>query len=83
MQKVLQTMANNDETYPKEVLENLQVNDMLNEFNSMIDDIIESFEEENTKIARKIFKKDKRLNEYNQKVENLSLNFLTHIIVKI
>ena len=48
----------------------------------MIDDIIESFEEENT-IWNKIFKKDKRLNEYNQKLENLSLNFLTHIIVKI
>ena len=68
-------VANNDEAYPKEVLENLQVNDMLNEFNSMIDDIIESFEEEDTKIARKIFKKDKRLNEYNQKAGKSIIKF--------
>ena len=43
--------------YPKEVLENLQVNDILNEFNSMIDDIIESFEEENTKMLENIQKR--------------------------
>ena len=59
-------VANNDEAYPKEVLENLQVHDMMNEFNSMIIDIIDAFEEDDTKVARKIFKKDKKLNKYNE-----------------
>ena len=57
---------------------------ILNEFNSMIDDIIESFEEENTKIMlEKYSKKIKDLMSIIKRLENLSLNFLTHIIVKI
>ena len=56
---------------------------MMNEFNSMIIDIIDAFEEDDTKVVEKYSKKIKNLISIMKWRENLSLDFLTNIIVKI
>ena len=47
---------------------------MLTQFNSMMDDVVEAFENEDTKSARKIFKKDKLLNHINADASNVIIN---------
>ena len=49
----------------KKFWRNLQVHDMMNEFNSMIIDIID-IEEDDTKVMKNIPKKIKKLNKYNE-----------------
>lgn len=50
----------------EEFLNTLKVKDMLNITINMIENVIEAFDKENTQLARKVFLKDKTVNEINQ-----------------
>jgi phosphate transport system protein len=67
-------VSNNQTAYPSKVIAELNLEDMLNQLLSMLTDITEAFEYEDTKIARKIFKKDKKLNKYNADSTSIILN---------
>ena len=54
-----------------ELLEKVQFEKMVFTVESMYEDVVEAFEEEEPKIARKVFKKDKTLNKINQKAKNI------------
>ena len=58
-------VAKNNVKYDKEILKKLNIPEMLEVFNSMMDDIISAFENQDSKIAKKVFKKDLRLNQIN------------------
>ncbi len=58
-------VAKNNVKYDKEILKKLNIPEMLEVFNSMMDDIINAFENQDSKIAKKVFKKDLRLNQIN------------------
>lgn len=75
-ESIAKYIANNTIAYPQEVLDAVNIKGMLEQVNSMITDITEAFEEEDTKIARKIFKKDKQIDDYNQKAGKIILQFL-------
>lgn len=55
-----------DEKVSEDKLEKLQFKIMYDSALSMLEDIADAFDEGNTKEARKVFKKDKLLNEINQ-----------------
>lgn len=67
-------VSNNQTAYPSKIIAELNLEDMLNQLLSMLTDITEAFEYEDTKIARKIFKKDKKLNQYNADSTSIILN---------
>jgi phosphate transport system protein len=67
-------ICENESAYPKEVLEEVGLKTMLEQILSMISDISYAFEYEDTKVARKIFKKDKMLNKYNADSVTIILN---------
>ncbi|HSP12799.1 MAG TPA: phosphate signaling complex protein PhoU [Salegentibacter sp.] len=54
-----------DTPIEKELIEKMRVEEMFNEALSMLEDITDSYEEVDTKMARKVFKKDKTLNQIN------------------
>ena len=54
-----------------ELLEKVQFEKMVFTVESMYEDVVEAFEEEEPKIARKVFKKDKTLNKINHKAINI------------
>ena len=64
-ESIARYVAENNTKYDSEVITQLRLPEMLTSFNSMIDNIIYAFENEDPKIARKIFRKDKVLNEIN------------------
>ena len=67
-------ICENESAYTKEVLEEVGLKSMLEQILSMISDISYAFEYEDTKVARKIFKKDKMLNKYNADSVTIILN---------
>ena len=67
-------ICENESAYPKEVLEEVGLKSMMEQILSMISDISYAFEYEDTKVARKIFKKDKMLNKYNADSVTIILN---------
>jgi phosphate transport system protein len=69
-------VAINNNQYPKEVLVELRLNEMFENFNSMMDNVISAFENEDTIAARKIFRKDKILNEINSQANSKIINYL-------
>ena len=78
-ESVAQYVANNDIKYDKEILKELEIPHMLDTFNFMMDYIISAFENKDSKIAEKVFKKDKMLNNINNKApEIISKYILTH-----
>lgn len=54
-----------DTPIDKKLLEMMQVEEMFDAALSMLEDITDSYEEVDTKMARKVFKKDKTLNKIN------------------
>ncbi|MAO01771.1 MAG: phosphate transport system regulatory protein PhoU [Flavobacteriales bacterium] len=64
-ESIARYVAENNTKYDSEVITQLRLPEMLTSFNSMMDNIIYAFENEDPKIARKIFRKDKVLNEIN------------------
>ena len=56
-------VADQDIPYDSEIVKETCLTEMLDIFNSMMDNVIEAFENEDPKIARKVFKKDKLINK--------------------
>ena len=73
-ESIAKYVANNQKEYPLKVLSELDIEGMLFQINSMLADVTNAFEMEDTSIARKIFKKDKKLNEYNANASKIILN---------
>ena len=69
-------VANYDVPYEKKVIEELNISDMLEAFNSMMDDIILAYENKDAKIAKKVFKKDKILNKINSNAPVIIAKYL-------
>jgi phosphate transport system protein len=57
-ESIAKYVAESDVSYDKEIMKKIKIYDMLDIFNSMMDNLIDAFENEDPKIARKFFKKD-------------------------
>ena len=73
-QSIAKYVADSDLAYNQEVINQTKVNEMLETFNSMMDCLIDAFENEDPKIARKVFKKDKVLNKINAEAHKIIVN---------
>lgn len=62
---IAQYVSKSDTVYDKNIIEELQVIEMLDVFNSMMDDVISAFKDRDSRKAKKVFRKDRRLNEIN------------------
>jgi phosphate transport system protein len=51
--------------FPKKAIANVKIEDMFSKCQAMMDNVIEAFEKEDTKIARRVFKQDELLNTIN------------------
>ena len=70
-QSIAKYVADSDLAYNQEIINQTKVNEMLETFNSMMDCLIDAFENEDPKIARKVFKKDKVLNKINSEAHKI------------
>jgi phosphate transport system protein len=62
-----------------ELLKATRVLEMFDTANAIVNDVTNSFEQEDTKLARSIFQKDEVLDEINQKANDAVVNFIkTH-----
>ena len=51
--------------FPKKAISDVKIEDMFSQCQAMMDNVIEAFEKEDTKIARRVFKQDELLNTIN------------------
>ena len=51
--------------FPKKAIINIKIEEMFSQCQAMMDNVIEAFEQEDTKIARRVFKQDELLNTIN------------------
>jgi phosphate transport system protein len=51
--------------FPKKAVKDVKIEEMFSQCQSMMDNVIEAFEKEDTKIARRVFKQDELLNTIN------------------
>tara|TARA_B000000532_G_scaffold243165_1_gene238699 strand:- start:1237 stop:1887 length:651 start_codon:yes stop_codon:yes gene_type:complete len=70
-ESIAKYVADQDVPYEKVMIDQLNIAEMLDTFNSMMDNIIEAYENKDSKIAKKIFKKDKILNKINLNAPNI------------
>lgn len=75
-ESIAKYVADQDVPYEKVMIDQLNIAEMLDTFNSMMDNIIEAYENKDSKIAKKIFKKDKILNKINLNAPNIISNNL-------
>ena len=75
-ESIAKYVADQDVPYEKVMIDHLNIVEMLDTFNSMMDNIIEAYENKDSKIAKKIFKKDKILNKINLNAPNIISNNL-------
>ncbi len=75
-ESIAKYVADQDVPYEKVMIDQLNIAEMLDTFNSMMDNIIEAYESKDSKIAKKIFKKDKILNKINLNAPNIISNNL-------
>jgi len=75
-ESIAKYVADQDVPYEKVMIDQLNISEMLDTFNSMMDNIIEAYENKDSKIAKKIFKKDKILNKINLNAPNIISNNL-------
>lgn len=52
--------------FPVKAIEDVRISEMFSQCKSMLDDVIDAFENNDTSMARKVFKKDELLNEINE-----------------
>ncbi|NCG35594.1 MAG: phosphate signaling complex protein PhoU [Dehalococcoidales bacterium] len=64
-ESIAQYVANNNVPYDQKILQETRLTEMFDIFNIMMDCLIEAFENEDPKFARKVFKKDKLINKIN------------------
>ncbi|PIE50311.1 MAG: phosphate transport system regulatory protein PhoU [Flavobacteriales bacterium] len=65
---IAQYVAQNEKGISKDILKKLSYHEMYGIIEDMFDNVIDSYEDKNLKIARKVFKKDKKVNKINDKV---------------
>ena len=90
-QGIAEYVAESDEKYPQIIINELKLPEMLQQFNFMMDDVVEAFENEDSKVARKLFKKDKTLNKINaeasdviiKNIENYNSNMLLYLLATV
>lgn len=58
------------------LMKELQLIEMYDAANSMLSDVLEAFEKEDTKLARSVFKKDELLDKINNKINNVATNYI-------
>lgn len=58
-------IVNNQQDFDQELLDKSRILEMFEESCDLVDDVLKAFEEENTSMARKIFKRDELLDEIN------------------
>ena len=75
-ESIAKYVADQDVPYEKVMIDQLNISEMLDTFNSMMDNINEAYENKDSKIAKKIFKKDKILNKINLNAPNIISNNL-------
>jgi len=56
--------------FPTKAIEDVRISEMFSQCKSMMEDVISAFENEDTSIARKVFKKDELLNQINEVASN-------------
>jgi len=56
--------------FPKKAITEVKIEEMFSQCQAMMDNVIEAFEKENTKIARRVFKQDELLNTINSNGSN-------------
>lgn len=56
--------------FPKKAIINIKIEEMFSQCQTMMDNVIEAFETEDTKIARRVFKQDELLNTINSDCSN-------------
>jgi phosphate transport system protein len=65
-----------DNTFDKNLLEITRVIEMYNEATSMLSDVLEAFDKEDTKLARGVFKKDEVLDIINKNANNVISDYI-------
>ena len=60
--------------YDKKIVDEIRLTEMLDVFNTMMDCLIEAFENEDPSIARRVFKKDKLINKINTDAHQIIIN---------
>jgi phosphate transport system protein len=71
------------EDFDKQLLEITRVLEMYQQANEMISEVMNAFEEENTTLARKVFKKDDLLDEINKNAATIVANYIKDNPAKI
>ena len=71
------------EDFDKQLLEITRVVEMYEQANEMITEVMNAFEEENTMLARKVFKKDDLLDEINKNAATVVANYIKDNPAKI
>jgi phosphate transport system protein len=76
---ISQNVIDNHPVWDKDFLEKLQLVKAFDVAESMLDDVIEAYEKENTATARKVFEKDKTIDQLNHDCVHLIAEYLkTH-----
>ena len=73
-QSIAKYVAESDVAYKKDIMDKTKIFEMLDTFNSMMDDLITAFENEDPKIASKVFKTDKIINKINSEAHEIIIN---------
>ena len=73
-ESIAKYVADHDVAYDKQIVDETRLTEMLDVFNTMMDCLIEAFENEDPTIARKVFKKDKLINKINTDAHQIIVN---------
>jgi len=90
-ESVAKYVADHDIPYDKEIMTKTRISEMLEIFNTMMDCLLEAFEKEDPRIARRVFKKDKLINKINadapqiiiDNINNYDKNMLLYLLSSI
>jgi|TARA_B110000093_G_scaffold62908_1_gene68132 phosphate transport system protein len=90
-ESVAKYVADHDIPYDKEIMTKTRISEMLEIFNTMMDCLLEAFENEDPRIARRVFKKDKLINKINadapqiiiDNINNYDKNMLLYLLSSI
>ncbi len=69
-------ILNVDTPVGKEALKKIRFHEMFDNAASMVDDAMEAFDQEDTRLARKIFKKDRILNDINTQAADITAGLI-------
>jgi phosphate transport system protein len=73
-ESIAKYVSDHDIAYDKQIVDETRLTEMLDVFNTMMDCLIEAFENEDPSIARRVFKKDKLINKINTDAHQIIIN---------